>query len=127
VSLLSLRVGEPVVVEVSVEGAPIAESPSVEEHAPPAAEEAPTGEEPPPLPPSDVVDQVRFSATSIPAAKRAAIRAAKGFGTTAYAGEDWEFDGERFSRRGYRGKRPGEIVFGAASDGDWWVGWRPAT
>ena len=78
----------------------------------------------PPPPPSDVVDRLRFTARTIPAAKTAAIRVAKVFGATPFHGEPWEFDGERFSRRGYRGDLSGEIVFGAATGGDWWVGWR---
>ena len=113
-SLVAMRVGDPIVLGN--------DTPVSATEPPPSAA---VGGAPPP--PPDVVDRTGFTARSIPSAKAAAIRAAKGFGAIPYSGEPWSFDGDRFSRPAYRGKRAGAIVFGAATGCDWWVGWTPAT
>jgi len=105
-SLVTIRLGEPVVLEA---GEP-----------PPA----PAGQAP--AAPPDVVDRTGITAGSVATAKAAAIRVAKKeFGAIPYPGEPWASEGNLFTRAAYRGKRTGAIVIGAAAEGDWWVGWRP--
>lgn len=115
-SLLALRIGEPLIVEDDEPEPPAVPAEPVT---------APDDVEALPPPPTDVVDRTVFVARTIPAAKTAALKVARGFGATPYPGEAWAFDGELFSRSAYRTKRPGKIVFGADVGGDFWVGWRP--
>lgn len=114
-SLLSLRGGEPLLLEAIEEEAPIAEETPITE------EVAPTPAAP------DIRDVTSFRAKTLAAAKTTAARMARGFGAATYGDGRWTAEGKVWWRPAYRGKTTGVIVLGAHEDGRWWVGWRPAT
>jgi len=108
ITLLALRIGEPLIVDVPV----IEETPVAEDVAPA------------PAVPDNVDDVTSFRAKTLATAKTTATRTARGFGATIYGDGRWTVDGNTFCRPAYRGKQTGAIVFGAHEDGRWWCGCR---